>query len=527
MPWTVEDVDRFKQGLSEAGKRQWVEVANSLLESCLADGGSEETCAAKAIRQANGVVEEAQRESQNLGEAMLDAVFGEHATFKATVQGFLRAAHAVTKHPNIPSKVKKQIDALRTELASKKWADLVGGSETDGDPGSGNQAAAATEAKRTTSGAIGGANQGDEVSPILEEARSVFVEAEQGKVIRPDGTVRVRIIGPGQGSSAYYEAPQLARDAAVFKGSQVFWDHPSTREEHERPERSLRDLCAVASDKPPVYEEKGPAGPGLYTDVRVFKHFQPLVEEMAPHIGLSIRAAGTIKAKDVDGRRNVRVAEKFTSGSFDFVTKAGAGGKVVLNESERPDAIGQVVDRFLAAHPQESETSSEARTAFADWVFAEATREQEEEMEMKEAVAALEAEKAKNATLTAENTRLLTEALTHEADGIIASEVAKAALPEAARARLVQTLHGTAPLKEGKLDADALKTKILEAVKAEQTYVESLGLGKSKKITGMGGNGDSDAEGHKRLREAFVGRFMAEGKSQADAEKLADLACKK
>lgn len=56
MPWTKNDVDRFKSGLTDAQKEQWVEVANSALQSCLDDGGSQDECEASAIRQANGVV---------------------------------------------------------------------------------------------------------------------------------------------------------------------------------------------------------------------------------------------------------------------------------------------------------------------------------------------------------------------------------------------------------------------------------------------------------------------------------------
>ncbi len=56
MPWTKSDVDEFNSGLSDSEKERWVEVANSALESCLADGGSQEECEASAIRQANGVV---------------------------------------------------------------------------------------------------------------------------------------------------------------------------------------------------------------------------------------------------------------------------------------------------------------------------------------------------------------------------------------------------------------------------------------------------------------------------------------
>jgi hypothetical protein len=56
MPWTIADVDRFNSGLTDSQKRRWVRIANSVLESCLSDGGSHETCDAMAIRQANSAV---------------------------------------------------------------------------------------------------------------------------------------------------------------------------------------------------------------------------------------------------------------------------------------------------------------------------------------------------------------------------------------------------------------------------------------------------------------------------------------
>jgi len=56
MPWSVGDVDSHKKGLSDKGKVQWCRIANSVLKRCMAKGGDEKTCAASAIRQANGVV---------------------------------------------------------------------------------------------------------------------------------------------------------------------------------------------------------------------------------------------------------------------------------------------------------------------------------------------------------------------------------------------------------------------------------------------------------------------------------------
>jgi hypothetical protein len=56
MPWSVADVDKFKKGLSDSEKKKWVNVANSVLEKCLKNGGKQDECEASAIRQANGSV---------------------------------------------------------------------------------------------------------------------------------------------------------------------------------------------------------------------------------------------------------------------------------------------------------------------------------------------------------------------------------------------------------------------------------------------------------------------------------------
>jgi len=56
MPWTVKDVDRHMKGLTDKQKRRWVNIANSVRKKCLADGGSEKECDAKAVKYANGVL---------------------------------------------------------------------------------------------------------------------------------------------------------------------------------------------------------------------------------------------------------------------------------------------------------------------------------------------------------------------------------------------------------------------------------------------------------------------------------------
>jgi len=66
MPWTVKDVDKHIKSLTDKQKKVWVRVANDALARCIEAGGTDETCAPKAIRQANTV-------AQKVTEAMAKA----------------------------------------------------------------------------------------------------------------------------------------------------------------------------------------------------------------------------------------------------------------------------------------------------------------------------------------------------------------------------------------------------------------------------------------------------------------------
>jgi hypothetical protein len=64
MPWTVEDVDKHKAGLTPEQKDQWVAVANDALQRCLAVGQDPDQCDVSAIRQADAVLERARRKAR-------------------------------------------------------------------------------------------------------------------------------------------------------------------------------------------------------------------------------------------------------------------------------------------------------------------------------------------------------------------------------------------------------------------------------------------------------------------------------
>lgn len=155
---------------------------------------------------------------------------------------------------------------------------------------------------------------------------------------------RARIIaGDVQGSSGFYPAKMLKRDAAVFReGLPVFLDHPGATESYDRPERSVRDLAGRLATTA-VYERDG-----LYADVEVYPHWAPVVEAMAGDIGMSIRASGTVEPSQEEGVRGPIVTALTEAASVDFVTAAGAGGKIVaLLESARAqsgDLLRKAVD---------------------------------------------------------------------------------------------------------------------------------------------------------------------------------------
>jgi hypothetical protein len=59
MPWSASDAERHARGLSAHQRRVWARVANNALRTCLADGGGQEECEGRAIRQANAVARRA------------------------------------------------------------------------------------------------------------------------------------------------------------------------------------------------------------------------------------------------------------------------------------------------------------------------------------------------------------------------------------------------------------------------------------------------------------------------------------
>ena len=116
MPWKISDVDKHHAGLTDKQKKQWVEVANSVLDRCKKNGGTDETCAPSAIKQASRVVNNnALQLSDNVGTENYSITERTHQgkTYEVVpvimlVQGVLKGSqgpllHTVEEFGRIPS----------------------------------------------------------------------------------------------------------------------------------------------------------------------------------------------------------------------------------------------------------------------------------------------------------------------------------------------------------------------------------------------------------------------------------------
>lgn len=326
------------------------------------------------------------------------------------------------------------------------------------------------------------------------------------RAVRSDGVVPLKLIQPGWGSSGYYSPQMLERDGPkVFtRGTHMYWDHPSTTDEAARPERSLRDLAAVlVSDA--TWTPNGSAGPGLYAQAKTFAGYREAIEEMAPHIGVSIRALGKAAPGEAEGRKGPVIESIQKARSVDFVTAPGAGGQILnLFESARERTSTHVQEGQM-----DNQELTEARTALAerDKALSEAnTKLTETTTKLTEA----ETKLAEQATQIA---RLQERQLMADAKVLAQKGVANASLPDVTKARIVEAVSANPPVKDGALDESAFANRVTEAIKAEAAYLAEAGA--SGAIRGMGSAGsgsNADVEAaRKRLSEAFVGAGLDEG----------------
>lgn len=160
--------------------------------------------------------------------------------------------------------------------------------------------------------------------------------------VRSDGLVPLHIIRPGIGKGRgrhLYEADMLQREVADgrFNNWKMYVDHqaPEAKKASAGLPRSIRDLAGVIKEAwwDPNVPADARAGHGQGAVVglaKVNRFMRTLIEDIPEAIGASISAQATgVRPKMVGGQQVWLVEGIQPRGSVDFVTEAGAGGKVV------------------------------------------------------------------------------------------------------------------------------------------------------------------------------------------------------
>src|SRR3990167_933866 len=174
--------------------------------------------------------------------------------------------------------------------------------------------------------------------------------------------VRCIILTEGIGNlkdKNYYTREAVASAAQVFNGKQFFLDHPSETEEHDRPERSVRDLggffyrTELGMTKDPdtgdplaacfatLRFDNSTAGRDAFEKVKMaIEHQQMFPRTKDVYAGISINGGGLSEPDTINGMQVNKVTKIQEAFSADIVTKPARGGRFLslIQEAERLSA---------------------------------------------------------------------------------------------------------------------------------------------------------------------------------------------
>lgn len=176
--------------------------------------------------------------------------------------------------------------------------------------------------------------------PVAESAsktRQMTHEVESLKESAYDSTkgeLTVTVIRPGKSKNhRFYPAEVLKRDHKIFEGAKMFADHQTESESKQRPEGSVNNWVAVLG-KPWAESDGTIMAKATVVDPPFKAKLDRLNETgLLGEMGISIRAVGEAYNKTENGETVKMVESLLAARSVDFVTYAGAGGRVEAIES--------------------------------------------------------------------------------------------------------------------------------------------------------------------------------------------------
>lgn len=361
---------------------------------------------------------------------------------------------------------------------------------------------------------------GGDALVTLAEAGAEFDDAKHEVWITP--------IKPGFGNSRdkrYYPTDSVreAVDSGVFNGRKMYANHPTRREEGERPERDVRDWVGVIRETKWDHTRGVPRSRVQVIDDGVYAKWKAAPDQVA----FSVLGKGKARAGRV-GNRDAQIVESIAHiNSIDWVTEAGAGGSIDFAEADYEEMemadIAQMTpaqlreaapDLYLAIReaddedeqPKAGEPKEAAKTeakaddaaAPKDEAKAEDAKVAESGFASREEFDALKRElaemKVKEAAVEAKG----------RANALVTSMLSESDLPRPAREYIADRFRESAVGEGfGYADDDALGTEVEREIAGFRKVAEATGIRRPSLVRGLGAAGEADKP--KSLRESMEG----------------------
>ena len=353
MPWSVDDVDKHKKGLSDKQKKTWVKVANGALARCEKKKGSD--CEGSAIRQANSVVgSEAAMAAldhiDDITQLVADA-YTVSAEFRGSTDEFTNRVRT-----GFYDRFSKRVVDMPAE--SSIWVrDVLVDDPTFGNAlvvDSGSTLYVVAYEEKDDKVTFVDRDEWKEVvlayKPVTERMGEGLTERASGGVVglveSEDGKGPLYVdlipIRPGWGNSRdnhYYTAEAVKGAAAVWKGAKMY------ATDHVQEEKNVLTEVSEVVESPVSHTEDGipvvraaVINP-LFADVIRMRQATGILGNLE----CSIVARGLVEKEEFEdpetGRTGHRVTEILADDAgIDWVTRAGAGGRALaIAESELTD----------------------------------------------------------------------------------------------------------------------------------------------------------------------------------------------
>ena len=311
------------------------------------------------------------------------------------------------------------------------------------------------------------------------------------------GEVDVVIIerGTNELKKRHYPDSTIREAAPIFKGMKMYINHQTAKEEQERPERDLKDWAATIMES--HYENGCAVG-------RVYIHDNWLRENMADpvfraNVGLSINTGGKISYGKINGQE-MQIVEKINpsrsngSGSVDWVTEAGARGRVTRLLKESATKTGE----------EEMKTLKEASAEDLQKENPELFKKIQESGKVAPAADEKLAEaNARIASLEKENK------LGRQKEKVVSLLQEAKTLPEATKIRIQESLQETVFESDEKL-----KEAVTAKIASELAYINSLPGARGKINIVAGGTGDPTKDIKESIQKNLETRFGLDKKEK-------------